>query len=194
MTRRRGRRSVTLGLVGVNGSSRTRSLVSAAVIACLLCASCSRRQASADAPLVEEEQAFPNLSTLHVADPRAEPQLLRGWHSIEQGTFRWTEKRFAVALKTPAVGKPATLELRFVLPDALMARLHSVTVSASIQGAALPGQTYTKAGDQVYRVEVPGAALQESIVRIDFLLDKALPPDERDRRELGVAAVSVGLK
>ena len=163
----------------------------------LLLSSCSRRQAAADPSLVQEAQPFPGLAFLHVADPRAEPQLLAGWHPVEQGSWRWTEKHFAVALKAPAAGrhpKAAALELKFVLPIQLMARLQSITLAATVNGVALAPRTYTKAGDQVYTQRVPAEALASGVARVDFLLDKALPPNNTDRRELGVVVSSVGLE
>lgn len=160
----------------------------------LLCC-CSRRQQENQAPVVSEEQPFPGLtSVVYVADPKVTAQLLKGWHPVEQGSWRWTEKQFSVALKVPAAGKPVTLQLKFVLPEPLMARLNSVTLTATVNGVALPPETYSKAGDQVYTRSVPAAALPDEVVRVDFRLDKALPPDAADRRELGVVVSSVGLE
>lgn len=163
----------------------------AVFILLLVASSCSRRDVVAETPLVEEEQ---RLSTLHVADPKAVPQLLKGWHPIEQGIWRWTAKQFAVALKAPSTGKPATLELHFFLPDTLMAKLGSVTLTASANGVALPGETYAKPGDQVYTRPVPAEATTSDVVRVDFFLDKALAPGQADERELGVVVSSVGLR
>ncbi len=164
------------------------------LFALLLLCSCGRRQAVAEAPLVQEEQAFSGLSTLHVADPRAAAQLLKGFHPVEQGSWRWTQKQFAVALKVPTPGKPATLQLKFALPEPLLARLRSITLSASVNGVALPAETYTAPGDHVYSHPVPAAALAGDAARADFTLDKVLPPSTLDSRELGIVVTSVGLE
>ena len=157
----------------------------------ILLAGCSRKE---DVALVEGEQGGGGLSSLQVADPRAAAQLLEGWHEIEQGNWRWTERQFSVGLKAPAPGKPAMLELKFTLPDALMERLRSITLMAVVNGTSLPPATYNTAGDQVYSQKVPGAALGGELVRIDFQLDKALAAGEVDQRELGVIVTEVGLQ
>ncbi len=153
--------------------------------------SCSRRQAAADQPLVQEE---PALAALHVADPKASIQLLKGWHAVEHGSWRWTEKQFAVALKIPAPGKPALLKLEFAIPEASLARLHSIGLSATANGVALSPETYTRPGNQIYSRTLPSSATAGDLVRIDFALDKALLPGEADGRELGLVVTSVGLR
>ncbi len=157
----------------------------------VVAAGCSRK---GDVALVEEEQGEASLSSLHVADPRAAAQLLQGWHEIEHGSWRWTQRQFSVGLKAPVLGKPAMLELKFTLPETLMERLHSITLVAAVNGTSLPPTTYNAAGDQVYSQKVPGAVLAEDLVRIDFQLDKALAPGEVDQRELGVIVSEVGLQ
>jgi hypothetical protein len=157
-------------------------------------ASCSRRQNTQDPPLVEEEHPELMLSTLHVADPKAVPQLLKGWHAVEQGSWRWTQKTFAVALKAPSPGKSAKLQLKFVIPPPLLSRLHSITLNASIDGVSLGPETYNQAGDQTYTRTIAPRETSGNLIRVDFQLDKALPPDHRDKRELGVVVTSVGLE
>jgi hypothetical protein len=171
----------------------TRYVVAALILAVVGLGSCSKKRAAEQA-LVQEEEPFDGLAAFSVANPRAQEQLLQGWYPVEQGAWRWTEKHFAVALKVPAKGKAATLEFKFTLPEAEVAQLHSVTLAATINGTALTAETYTKPGDQVYARSVPATALGAGAVRVDFQLDKALPPNERDQRELGVVATSVGLE
>jgi hypothetical protein len=43
------------------------------------------------------------------------------------------------------------------------------------------------------RREVPANLLSDDAVRVDFRSDKALPPGDADKRELGVVASSAGL-
>jgi hypothetical protein len=156
----------------------------------VLAPACSRQRAGQDLPLVEEENL---LSTLAVADPAAAEQLLSGWHQVEHDSWRWTKRDFSAALKSPA-GKAGTLELKFFVPEPALVKLHSLTLTASIGGVALSPETYTRPGVQTYRREIPAAALRGGLVRIDFHLDKALPPDGNDQRELGVVVQSVGLR
>ena len=159
------------------------------VLLLLLC-SCSGH----DATLVQEEQPPYHPSLLNVADPGATPQLLQGWHQIEQGGWRWTQKQFSVLMKVPALEQPAILDLKFVLPEPLIARLHSIALSARAGGIALPARTYSRAGSHVYTQPVPSGAMKGDTVRIDFQLDKALAPGEFDTRELGVVVSSVSLQ
>ena len=166
-------------------------LVSALLATVLLVSSCSRRPPAVEQPLVQEEQA---LSTLRVADPKAAAQLLNGWHEVEAGGWRWTAKQFSVAMKVPAPGKPAVLKLEFAINETLIKRLGPVALAATANGVALPGETYSGPGDQVYTRTVPASALTGDLVRIDFLLDKALAAGEVDQRELGVIVSAVGLQ
>ncbi len=160
----------------------------------LLLSSCSRRDAG-EAPLVQEEQQpyHPAWNVLNVTDPGAAPRLLKGWHEAEPGGWRWTEKNFAVLMKTPARGQAAILELNLVVPEASIARLHSITLRALIGRISLPAETYSQPGGHTYSQLAPGAAMQGDTVRIEFQLDKALAPGEVDSRELGVVVSSVSL-
>jgi hypothetical protein len=85
------------------------------------------------------------------------------------------------------------LELRLTVPRTNIDKLGSMTLSATLGGTALAPETYSKAGDYTYRREVPANLLAGDAVRIDFQLDKAMPPGDVDRRELGIVATSVRL-
>ncbi|MBI3666096.1 MAG: hypothetical protein HY236_07705 [Acidobacteria bacterium] len=170
-----------------------------AVVASLLWAgACSRKQ-KPDATKGEssdafEEQGSASLSPIvHVADPKTAGQLLSGWYAVEQGSWRWTAKQFVVDLRTPGPDKPAQLQLKFTLPDVLISRLGSITLAATVNGVPLPAETFGKAGDQVYSRALPGA-INGNVARVVFQVDKTLPPNDIDRRELGVVVSSVGLE
>jgi hypothetical protein len=156
------------------------ALVIACVLMCVVTPACSPRRAAG--------------SVLHVADPKAAGQLLEGWHQVEGGSWRWTRKRFAVAINNLATVEPATLRLRFSLPPSQLERLGSMTLVATVNGVRLPGKTYTSAGDQVYSAPVPASALQGPATRIVFDLDKAAAPTALDARELGIIVFSVALE
>jgi hypothetical protein len=85
------------------------------------------------------------------------------------------------------------LELHLTVPPPSIAKLGGITLSASIGGTALAPETYSKAGEYTYRRDVPANLLAGAAVRIDFQLDKAMPPGDGDKRELGVVASSVAL-
>ncbi len=149
-------------------------------------------------PLAEAPQGQPAelLSSVHMADPRATAQLLGGFYGLEQGAWRWTARKFSVALKPPPVaeGEGAHLELKLTLPDAVIDRQKSLTLSATANGAALGSETFSKPGDYVFAKPVPPEALTGEAVKVEFELDKALGPGESDQRELGLVAASVALK
>jgi hypothetical protein len=80
------------------------------------------------------------------------------------------------------------------IPDAIMDRIKSTTLTANVNGAALPGETYTKAGEYTYSKDVPASALSADAVTAEFALDKFLPPGAVDQRELGVVVTSIGFE
>ena len=99
-------------------------------------------------------------------------QLLDGWHAIEFGAWRWTERRFSFAIDDPVEGR--TLGLRFYLAPVVLAGRGSVT----LRGGEAPPRTYTTPGEHVY--ECPAAS------RVHFELDTAIGPTNQDSRELGL--------
>lgn len=155
---------------------------------------CKRRER---ARVQHTEEEAPQMATaIHVADPRSAAQLVSGFHDIEQNAWRWTAGRFAVLLRTPRGGaeKGAVLKLKFAVPEAVLERLKTVSLSASVEGTALTPETYTQAGEFTYEREVPAAVMARDALKIEFALDKSLPPGTVDLRELGVIASSVGLE
>ena len=136
------------------------------------------------------------LSTLYVADPRATPQLLKGFHVLEQGAWRWTEKVFAVALKPPPVvpGQEVNVELTFSIAEASISQLGPLTLTATLNGSPAGSETYGQAGDYIFTKPVPADVLASEAIEAVFELDKVLLPTGSDVRELGVIAVSVALK
>ena len=159
---------------------------------CVLTA-CSR--SAPDLSRFTEEEPPPESSELQVADPLAARQLLSGWYPVEQNSWRWTAKNFAVILRRPvgAAKAGARLTLEFTLPDVVLSRLRSVTLRASIEGAPVAPETYRAVGKQTYARDVPASLLSRHTLRVDFALDKALPPNPADRRELGLIVDRVGL-
>lgn len=140
-----------------------------------------------------DERAF-CLARSRLTAPKWNTELLEGWHSLEHDRWRWTERKFSVAVKAPVHGEPATLHLRFFLPEPVLARLQSVTLRATVAGVELPPETYSEIGEQAYIRTIPAAALEVQPARVDFELDKALPAHEGDRRELGIIVSFVGLE
>jgi tRNA (mo5U34)-methyltransferase len=99
-------------------------------------------------------------------------RLLDGWHAIEFGAWRWTERRFSFAIDDSVEGR--TVRLRFYLAPVVFAGRAFVTLRA---GEA-PPQTYTTPGEHAY--ECPAAS------HVHFELDTAIGPTKEDPRELGL--------
>lgn len=172
---------------------RSAALVCVQALALLLAQGCKRNE-TAPPESVQEPGAL--ATTIHVADPRVSAQLVSGWYEVEQSAWRWTAGRFSVNLRPPrsAAANGAVLQLKFSIPDVLIQKLGPVTLSASVNGAPLTPETYAQAGEFVYARDVPAQALQGAAVKVDFLLDKTLPPSSVDKRELGVIATTAGFE
>jgi hypothetical protein len=149
---------------------------------------CKRKQAGKEAPAMA--------STIHMGDPRTEAQLVSGFYGIEQNAWRWTGRRFSLVLRPPlgASQKGATLQLRLTVPSVIVEKLKTISLAATIGGSALPPETYTQAGDYTYTREVAPALLAGQSVRVDFQLDKSIPPSGADLRDLGLVVLSAGLE
>lgn len=167
-----------------------------AAVLCIVLASaaCNR---GAKARLGQTDEESPRLlTTVHVADAHASAQLLSGFYAVEQNAWRWTARRFSVLLRAPraAARSGAVLNLKLTVPDPVIAKLQSVTLTASIQGAALGSETWTKPGDYVFSRTVPASLLAGEAVKVSLELDKAMSPSQTDQRELGIIVSSVGLE
>jgi hypothetical protein len=84
--------------------------------------------------------------------------------------------------------------VKVTAPDALIAKLGVVTLIASVNGKQLAPETYSAAGTYTYERDVAGELLQGKSAKVDFALDKALPPAGGDLRELGIVVLSAGLE
>ena len=135
-------------------------------------------------------------STVHMGDPQTATQLIGGFYGIEQSAWRWTARRFSVVLRPPfgAGQKGGTLQVRLTVPPVVVEKLKTISLSATIGVATLPPETYTQAGDYTYTRDVAPALLAGESVRVDFQLDKSMPPSGADLRDLGVVVLSAGLE
>jgi hypothetical protein len=143
-----------------------------------------------------DEETPKMMSVLNMGDPKAEPQLVKGFHGIEASSWRWTEKQFTVALRPPlgANQKGAKLTVKLTVPPPTIEKLKNVALSATAAGNALPPETYTIAGDYFYVRDIPASAFSGDTLRVDFQLDKAIPPGGGDSRELGIIVLNIGLE
>jgi len=170
-----------------------RRLILALPLAFLTVTSCKRSTHQTEAFVTEK--AAPLVSVVNMNDPAAAAQLVRGFYTLEAATWRWTMKQFEVALKPPpgASEKGARLSFRLAVPDAVVSKFGPVTLSAAINGLALPPETYAKSGNYVYERDVPASALKGDAIAVQFISDKGIAPSAQDARELSLIAVSIGL-
>jgi|SRR5579863_5678451 len=151
-------------------------------------AGCKRRHNSSG-------QAQLHPSTIFAGDPNAAVHFEKGFYAVEENAWRWTGKEFSVDLSPPlhSSEKGAQLVMKLAVPDAVIQKLSSVELSASIGGYKLEPQNYTMAGQYTYTRDIPADKLQGDPVRIDFAVNHTLPPTDTDVRELGVIVSQVGL-
>ena len=133
--------------------------------------------------------------TVRMADPATAGQLIRGFYSLEQNSWRWTAGKFTVALKPPAEArdKGAWLVLNFVIPDVAFRRLKGVTISAVSDGATISPESFTTPGKHEYRAAMPKETIAKDVAEVNFSLNRFLPASEYGR-ELGIVVTSVGLE
>lgn len=177
-----------------------RRLITAVFLTLLLCftplAGCKRRRPRVETIEESANSAPPGVaSTISMGDPRSSAQLVKGFHAIEQNAWRWTTGSFSVMIQPPP-GPPqgVNLVVSFGLPEPVIEKLKSITLSATFNGTPLPAETFSTPGDHIYSKPVPAPALAASPARADFTLDKFLPAGMMDQRELGVVVKSIGLE
>jgi hypothetical protein len=165
------------------------------VLALLLTAGGCKRKETVN---VQQDDEAPRIaSVVHTGDPQSDPQLVTGFYAIEQNSWRWTAQRFSVVLRPPAgaAERGATLTMQLAVPDAVISRLKTVSLSGNIGATSLSAETYTEQGPYIYTRDIPAKLLTGDGLRVDFKLDKSLPPGTGgDQRELGVIVSSVGLE
>jgi hypothetical protein len=163
------------------------------LIAILLAPACRIHKKAAHAKAAEDDGQL--VSVINVGDPRAAVQLTRGFHGLENGSWRWTMKTFTATLRPPANASKtgASLQLKLTIPQVMFDRVGDMSIEAHVNGLDLGPQTYTHPGDYIYTRDVPPAALSGDAVSIDFHVDKGLPPSDQDTRELALIVTTIGL-
>jgi hypothetical protein len=143
-----------------------------------------------------EEEAPRMASSVSMGDPRSASQLIAGFYTIEQNSWRWTARQFTIVLRPPfgAAEKGAALKMRLTIPDPVIAQIKTVSLTASVDGHPLPPETYAKPGQYTFTRDVAASLLTGESTRIEFQLDKTMAPANGDVRELGIVAQSIGLE
>jgi hypothetical protein len=133
---------------------------------------------------------------VNTANPAVAAQLIRGFHEIEQGAWRWTAGKFSVALKPPAGrdGQHGRVVLRCSVPEALISRVGPVTLSAAVDGSVLGSQTWKTSGEYTFAARVPATHLKRQAMTADFSLDRFLTAGQAETRELGLIVSSIAVE
>jgi hypothetical protein len=133
---------------------------------------------------------------VHAADPKASMQLTRGFHSVEQNSWRWTMGAFAITLRPPSgsAERGARLTAKLSMPDAVLQKVKQPTLTATIQKKPIGSHTFTTPGDFNFQADVPAELLKNDAVTVEFSLQPHLPAGAVDGRELGLVFVSAGLE
>jgi SAM-dependent methyltransferase len=106
-------------------------------------------------------------------EPASRSQLLSGWHALENNAWRWTAKRFSIA-----VASAGTLTLRCTIPQSL----HLPVILKYGESSTV----FDSPGDHEVSVRVePGV--------IEFEVDRCLAPDATDSRERGLIVRGVAI-
>jgi hypothetical protein len=177
--------------------SGTRRRTAIFVAALLFASAACRGKHSRTTVENEEPEGGPRIaSSLKMNDPAAAQQLLKGFYGLEGGSWRWTARQFTAILRPPlaAAQRGGALTLSFSIPDVVIQKLSSVTLTGSVAGTKVNSETYSKPGAYTFMADVPAALLTGDAVSVDFALDKALPASPADQRELGIIATAVGLE
>jgi hypothetical protein len=156
--------------------------------------------------LVRQRNGRPYAEIIEIAPERREPnpwrsvadssleRQLEGFHQVEEGRWRWTKQRFSIILDPPGSSDGHTqVALEIFIPDHSIQRLGALTLSAHVGNRSLGGETYRTAGKYVF-VRSIGNAWLHTTPRIDFSVDKCLPPTSLDKRELGLIVVALSIK
>jgi len=141
------------------------------------------------APAVKAEFSY-----INTGDVRAKPQLISGWHGIEDGAWRWAAREAQAVLATPR-DLPVNFEMRLYFPDEHMQRVGGpVTVAVLLDGKPFVQETYPAPGPRTILKPVPAGSLSKPATSVTIRLDRAVGPSDADRRELGVVVQGFGFQ
>jgi tRNA (mo5U34)-methyltransferase len=108
-------------------------------------------------------------------ETRAATQLIDGWHVLENGAWRWTEREFSLCV----AGGGQRLSLAVTAPENLVLPL---TLTASVGGAIIATHRFDSPGNYECAQTIPAG----EEVLVEFSLDYALAAEAADQRERGI--------
>lgn len=138
-------------------------------------------------------------SVIHMADPAAASQLMKGFYAVEGSSggnrFRWAGSDFSIALAPPPTASHgARLLLRLYFPETQIQKLGPMTLTAFVDGEPLAPETYTKGGSYDFVRDIPACFLDTNVLPISFSFDPYSPKSENDPRDLGAVVLMAALE
>ena len=110
---------------------------------------------------------------------------LTGFYPPEAAGSRWSKREFSARLSFPKAEGPAELVMRLYIPESTIRQLGTVTLRTSVNGRPLAPENWSHAGQYVFRRELSDASVGAAEARINFSLDRALPPSDIRRAGTG---------
>ena len=143
------------------------------------------------APLSHQPAPLTSSRMLKMNDPGVSDRL-QGFHEVEESGWRWTRRTFSIVfpLSDGRQTHGAALSLNLYVPEAVIARFGSVTLSAAINGHTLGDAVFRSGGVATYKRSINATLLRKTQEKITFSLDNSLPPTAADARELGIIVSS----
>jgi hypothetical protein len=170
-----------------------RGLTLALLIALVAAGGCGRklRHANPSATIEEEGELR---SRIRVAEGADAAQVIDGFYGPEGQSWCWTRKKFSVALAAPAAGTGAlVLDLKYAVPDSVFESMKGASVSASVSGAKLSACTLLQPGQGTCQFPMAVSPKPGEPLIVEFEVDRAIPRDTGEERELALIVSEVGL-
>lgn len=110
---------------------------------------------------------------------------VEGVYAVEEGTWRWTAKRFALQVTLPLEQRCTGFTLDLYVPQAAVTA-RPVNVTAFISGAVVGSAARAEEGIMQLTGTLPETALHEPVLRIWLEVDGNGCKPDADGRELGL--------
>ncbi len=127
----------------------------------------------------------PTLPFLPMNAPEAGQQIVSGIDRVEDGRYRWMEKKGVLLLKRPPTAMPVRVE--FFLPDQSPAR----EVTLTLDGKEVARRTYSSRGAFSIESEAVMPAGEAAVLAVEVDQTFSVPGDQR---VLGMIIVSAGFR
>jgi hypothetical protein len=112
-------------------------------------------------------------------------RILGGFHAIEQESWRWTTKQFALEVVLPQGRKTTEFALKLIVPEAVVQAGRQVKVSCYCEGEKAGAITLDSPGAIEFRGVFTSRMLQQTVIPLEFEVESAYAA-AGDIRELGV--------